>query len=324
MIINPDYDLTKPIQSAIRSKAPYVGVPMPGHAPLIFKRSQLAGALKGVKVVHMEVEAYPSGVRVLSVEGTAGPRVRTRCRLVSVPRHAFWSRNTEPYQAMAKWKPTMAPARVKAPKQTKYDKALIVLQKRLVKLGDRPHLRNPATAAGHPASDRESCLKWYQQKSLRGQVGALGNATRHGKLTSREFYDAMDALPGIGKVTRYSELDTRQKESVQGGKNNVAYRLGRNGFFDYADPSRLWHFMPTLKTWCDSKPYGLRPLEDDKDEKRWGVERYYPVLEWLRQREEILSAIASIREMQQSNVIPMPPQDSQAPTFEEFIRQMAA
>lgn len=314
MIINQDYDLTKPIQSAIKSKAPYVGVPMRGYAPLIFKRSQLAGALKGVKPVYMEVETYPNGVRVLTVEGTAGPRVRTRTRFVSIPRSAFWNRNSEAYQAMAKWKPTMAPKAKSAPKQTKYDKALITLQKRLDKLGDRPRLLNPATAAGSPAHDRESCLKWYQQKSLRGQVGALGKQTRTGQLDSRQFYAAMDALPGIGKVTRYSELDTRQKESLQG---DIRSRLCRGNFLDYANPERLWRFMPALKTWNYGKPYDLSPRQD---EKRWGVERYYPVLEWKRERDEILSAMASIREMQ-DKVIPISPVP---PTFQEFMRQMAA
>jgi len=109
MIINPEYDLTRPIRTAIRSKAPYVGIPMPGHAPLIFKRSQLAGALKGVKPVYVEVEIHPNGDRVLTVEGTAGPTIRTRTRFISIPRSAFWNRNTETYQAMAKWKPTMMP-----------------------------------------------------------------------------------------------------------------------------------------------------------------------------------------------------------------------
>jgi hypothetical protein len=71
MIINSDYDLTKPIQSAIKSKAPYVGVPMPGHAPLIFKRSFLAGALQGVKPIYIEVDMVGGGNYVLTVEGTA-------------------------------------------------------------------------------------------------------------------------------------------------------------------------------------------------------------------------------------------------------------
>ncbi len=212
----------------------------------------------------------------------------------------------------------MAPAKIKAPKQTKHDKAIITLQKRLAKLGDRPHLYNPATAAGHPSHDREACLNWYQQKSLRGQVGALGKLTRTGNLDSRQFYAAMDALPGIGKVTRYSELDTRQKESIQG---DIRYRLGRNGFFEYANPKVLWKFMPTLKVWCGHKPYGLSPLgEDYHNEPRWGAGRYEPVLAWKRERDEILSAIESIREMQ-NKVIPISPVP---PTFEEFIAQMAA
>ena len=314
MVINQEYDLTKSIQSAIKAKAPYVGVSMPGHAPLIFKRTLLAGALKGVKPIYIEVNTYPSGVRILTIEGTAGPNVRTRCRLVSIPRTAFQTWGSDVRDAMDKWKPTMT-VKVKAPKQTKFDKAIIVLEKRLVKLGNRPHLANPATATGHSSHDHESCLKWYKQKSLRGQVGALGKMTRTGKLDSRQFYAAMDALPGIGKVTRYSELDTRQKESI---KRDIRDSFGRNGFFDYSNPKILWRFMPILKTWNGGKPYGINPLEDDyQDQPHWGIKRYEPVLEWQREREEILSAIKSIREMQVT-VIPT------APTFEEFIKQLAA
>lgn len=317
MVANQEYDLTKPIQSAIKSKAPYVGIPMPGHAPLIFKRSILAGALTGVKPCYIQVNTLESGLRVLTVEGTAGPRVRTRCTLYSIHRKEFTGWNSEVKKAMDKWKPTMMPKAKAAPKQTKFDKAILTLEKRLVKLGNRPYLHNPATAKGHVSHDHESCLKWYQQKSLRGQVGALGKMTRTGKLDSRAFYAAMDALPGIGKVTRYSELNTRQKESVQGDKCDWRYRLGRNGFFDYANPQVLWRFMPTLKTWQGGKPYGLSPLADDHDSPRWGTERYEPVLTWLREREEILSAIQSIREMQKG-VIPI------APTFQEFIKKIAA
>jgi hypothetical protein len=314
MIINVDYDLTKPIQSAIKAKAPYVGVPMPGHAPLIFKRSLLAGALKGVKPVYIEVNVLESGLRVLTVEGTAGPRVRTRCSIYSIRREQFRLWGSEVKKAMDKWKPTMT-LKVKAPKSTKFDKAIIVLEKRLAKLGDRPRLYNPAIATGYHSSDRESCLKWYQQKSLRGQVGALGKQTRTGGMDSRQFYTAMDALPGIGKVTRYSELDTQQKESI---KRDIRDTFGRNGFLDYANPKMLWRFMPNLKTWCGGKPYGLQPLgEDYQDEPRWGAKRYEPVLEWQRERKEILSAIASIREMQ-VEVIPAPP------TFQEFMEQIAA
>jgi len=319
MISNPDYDLAKPIQSAIKSKAPYVGVPMPGHAPLIFKRSLLAGALKGVKPIHIEVTNHENGLRTLTIEGTCGPRVRTRCTLYSIHRKEFGNWNSEVRKAMDKWKPTLAPAKSKAPKQTKFDKAIIVLEKKLVKLGDRPRLANPAIAEGHPSHDRESCLKWYAQKSLRGQVGSLGKRTRKGELDSRQFYAAMDTLPGIGKVTRYSELDTRQKESIQ---RDIRDRLGRNGFFDYANPTMLWRFMPTLKTWQGGKPYSLRPI--DKEDVHWGVERYYPVLNWQRERAEILAAIESISDMQQQSKIVSITPERVAPTFEEFIQRMAA
>jgi hypothetical protein len=312
MIINPEYDLTKPIQSAMKSKAPYVGIPMPGHAPLIFKRSLLAGVLCGVKPIYMNVDVLENGVRVLTIEGVCGPRVRTRCRLVSIQRNALISCHSEVKKAMDKWKPTMMPKAKSAAKQTKFDKSILVLEKRLAKLGSCPRLPNPTTVTGHVSHDADSCLKWYQQKTMRGQVGALGKMTRTGKLDSRQFYAAMDALPGIGQVTRYSELDTRQKESIRG---DIRYRMGRNGFFDYANPAVLWRFMPSLKMWNGGKPYELRPIDDDKDNPRWGVSRYERVLAWKRERDEMLSAIQSIREMQ---TVPI------APTFQEFMEQIAA
>jgi hypothetical protein len=250
---NDDYDLAAPIQTAIKAKSPYVGVPMPGHAPLIFKRSLLAGALKGVKPVYIQVDTLDNGVRVLTVEGTAGAHVRTRCRIVSIARRCLtrgaWG---EERKAMDKWKPSMVSKAIPAaPKSTKHDKAILVLEKRLIKLGNRPSLANPATATGYARQDHAEWLKWYQQKSLRGKVGALGKMTRTGVLDSREFYKAMDALPEIGKVTRFSELDTRQKESIQ---RDVRDRFGRNGFFDYSNPKVLWNFMPSLKY-----GYGGRP-----------------------------------------------------------------
>lgn len=295
MVINQEYDLTKSIQTAIKAKAPYVGVSMPGHAPLIFKRALLAGALKGVKPAYIEVEAHPNGVRTLTIEGTAGPRTRTRCRIISIDRKVFYNWQSEARKAMDKWKPTMAPKVKSAPKSTKFDKAIIVLEKRLAKLGECPHLVNPTTVTGYASSDRESCQKWYAQKSLRGQVGSLGKKARTGKLDSREFYAAMDALPGIGKATRYSELDTRQKES-----------LHNQGFFGYANPKVLWRFMPSVKTWCGGKPYGLQALDDGHyNAPRWGAERYEPVLEWKRQRKELLLAIESIKGMQVA-VMPTP------------------
>ena len=75
MVANPEYDLARPLASALKAKAPYVGIPIPGHAPLIFNRLFLVRALKGVRPVHVEVLTHPDVAdRWLVVDGLANER----------------------------------------------------------------------------------------------------------------------------------------------------------------------------------------------------------------------------------------------------------
>lgn len=87
------------LRSALRGKAKFVGLSMDGHAPLIFKRSRLVAALKGVTVLSAYVicglEAVNGGsfthyakgtVRLLCVEGTAGMSTRTSFKMCSLTR----------------------------------------------------------------------------------------------------------------------------------------------------------------------------------------------------------------------------------------------
>lgn len=93
MISNEEYELSKPLASALKGKAPFVGLPIPGHAPLIFKREFLQRALKGVKPVYIGVETVEgSTARALVIEGVAGSRVRTKYRLFPIDRNRLLGR----------------------------------------------------------------------------------------------------------------------------------------------------------------------------------------------------------------------------------------
>jgi hypothetical protein len=176
MIANPDYDLARPLASALRAKAPYVGIPLPGHAPLIFRRDFLARALKGVRPVNIEVKTWESGARYLVIDGVAderpGSRVRHHMKMRAIPRAEFrgWQRNS-PRAEMEKWKPTMAVssavAKAAAPacRVTKYDKAILKLEKQLAKLGARPKIANPAVTHGLDYDYEETTTMRKPQKS---------------------------------------------------------------------------------------------------------------------------------------------------------------
>lgn len=88
MVFNPDYDLSRPLASALKAKAPYVGIPIPGHAPLIFNRLLLYRAMKGVRVVNVEVLAglIDDDGRYLVVDGIAEEKWRERSGLGHISR----------------------------------------------------------------------------------------------------------------------------------------------------------------------------------------------------------------------------------------------
>lgn len=55
--MNPDYDLARPLASALKAKAPYVGIPIPGHAPLIFNRLLLVRAAQSTMAATVSILA---------------------------------------------------------------------------------------------------------------------------------------------------------------------------------------------------------------------------------------------------------------------------
>lgn len=292
--MNAQYDLARPLASALRAKSPYVGLPMPGHAPLIFKRSLLVGALRGVKPVNIEVETLDNGARYLVIDSVASTRCRSRSRFVSIPRQRFKMWGTPEAKAMDKWSAKGKP--VTTPKNTKHATAIAKLEKQLAKLGARPTIFNIATATGYRhVLDRQIWQDWYAQKSLRGKIGALGAQVREGKITSRELYTALDALPGIGEVKRFSDLTayTRRRNGIN-SKTSIRH-AERNGFFDYADPKILWTFTGMASHYGGGRPDLYGDAWDDPT--RWGATRYAPVLEWSRERAELLSQIEAVKAM---------------------------
>lgn len=287
--MNTEYDLARPLASALKASAPYVGIPIPGHAPLIFNRDKLKRALSGVKPIYIAVLIHDNGNRSLTVEGVAGPRCRTSLRMLSLPRSVFNpNRYSEPYMTMQKWNPVKSKPRVHS-RTTKYDKAIAKLERQLAKLGDRPHICNPSLAHSEVSENyREQFLQWHRQKDLRRKIGYLGVQTHAGKLTAHELYLALSKLT---TVKRYSDFTKKQLERM-----GIEIGWKHNGFFDYCDPKNLWKFLPDVNNfWQQSRPklcWGDWEAWEERD--RWGSERYAPVLEWSHRRQELLSQIAAL------------------------------
>ena len=308
MIANPDYELSGALQSALKAKAPYVGVPIPGHAPLIFKRTLLAASLKGVRVVNVDVlggaDENGDAGRYLVVDGVAGERFngqvcvgRTRhhMKVRAIPRRHFRIPGYEPANVMSKWieKERKGKAAPPAPtgKTAKYLKAIAKLEKQLDRLGSRPEIFNPALATTERVPDgwRKEWSRWREERELRAKIGAAAKAGR----TSKELYAALRGA-GLAEVRTFSQLNTAERRSLVGGSRYSRSQTG-NGegtYLDYAQPRNLWRFQPGL---LHRRPeiWG----EDFADSERWGAGRYKVVLEWIRDRTELESRIAGVRVM---------------------------
>lgn len=290
--MNHEYDLAKPLASALKASAPYVGIPIPGHAPLIFNRAKLKSALRGVKPVYIDVEVHENGQRSLVVEGVASARCRTSLRMRSLQRNVFYSGRSEAARAMDKWNPLKQRS---ATRTTKYEKAIAKLERQLVKLGNRPAIPNPCLASSRGDHYREEFLRWHRQKDLRRKIGRLAIAVRGvDGLSARELYVELAKLT---TVKRYSDFTEKERERIVGKAP-----LGHNGFFVFADPRNLWKFLPEVSSsWMHARPrlyWGtLAEWQKRERKERWGAQRYLPVLNWLHERDGLLSQIAAVRAM---------------------------
>lgn len=202
------------------------------------------------------------------------------------------NRYSAPYMAMEKWNPLKERA---ATRTTKYDKAVAKLERQLVKLGGRPRISNPCLSSSGGDHYREAFLAWHRQKDLRRKIGRLAIAVRKiDGLSAREFYGELAKLT---KVKRYSDFTAKERERILG-----KIPFGHDGFFLFADPENLWKFLPEVSSsWMHARPrlyWGTWAAWQEWERKeRWGAQRYQSVLEWSREREELLSRIAAVRAM---------------------------
>ena len=70
------------VRAALRSAAPVVAIPIPGHAPFCIRAKMLKGALKGVVIDSVEI----TETRWLKIKGHAG-NVHTSCSIVPMSRY---------------------------------------------------------------------------------------------------------------------------------------------------------------------------------------------------------------------------------------------
>jgi hypothetical protein len=306
MVFNPQYDLSRPLASALRAQAPFVGIPLPGHAPLIFNRLFLWRALKGVKPVHVAVQILEDGERLLIVDGVADERGRVRHHMKIRSLHrGRWEDRRAIEAAMDKWKPRSP----NAPKISKWQAAIAKLQRQLDRLGARPKIANPCLACSHvPNSWRNDWLRWRAEKPLRAKIGALARQAHAGTLTAQAFYTALATLT---TVRRFSDLNTRERRSLA-TRSDVDRERGyrpEGTYLDFVDPKNLWQYLPELLH-CRPRIYGEDYFSGDNQEMdesggripRWGIRRYDVVLEWSRARRELESQIAGIRQMEEQAV----------------------
>lgn len=305
MQTNTDYDLAKPLATAIRAKAPYVGVPISGHAPLVFNRAKLCRALKGVKPLDVSIQAVEgSKVRLLVVEGIAGPRVRTKLRMAALPVH--WWKTYEGRTALGSWRDAEMKARDKSAvrcKPTKgFNHAVATvkrLQRELDKMGHEYSLPNPclrgryeyqwtAESRAHTEAD---WLDYRRTKRMRTLVGALSRTASRKNWSSRELYAAMTQRGW--EFTRYSDVRQPAKERYA------------HGYFDYV--RNLWRFVRGTgsQSFLQMRRYNqpewmreaMRRIVDPSGEPNdlgWGSARYYVKLEDMRQRQSLRAQIEAI------------------------------
>lgn len=335
MQMNLDYDLAKPLATALKVRAPYVGIPMPGHAPLTFDRKKLSACLKGVKPTNIEVivgdaeyktEINPTGKwndqkkisfhdRWIKVEGYAsGGRVRTRLIFKAIPAH-YW-RSWQGKAALKSWRETEQRERQKiilAPTSPADRKRIALVRKatdtlkRLLreveKLGRPYPLYNPSVPRLREAANehqREGYGSLRRTKRMRTIIGGIARQAIKQNWSSQQLYKHLTA--------RGIEFE---KMSDMTGKYREMY--GAENFYDYL--RNLHRFVygtgmhHVIKPW--ERQYG-RPSADDM--KQWGGERYMVKLADIQMRRSLQNQIDSVREILIANGAGPKP----VPTAESF------
>lgn len=289
------------IESAIRAKAPIVGIPQDGEAPFCFKRAILADSLKGLKIIdagiQLALDGKPENSRLVIYAAGAG--VKAVRSLVPMYRGRFlldqWAWADGERKRLG---------RKSLPKVSGKEKKLIQLRKQLAKLGPLSTPRHPmlddgynglaarmehdarayegwqrlvdpangylaeGTTVERPLTLGEQWAKWKAEADTRRWIQTRARMVKAGKMTTAQLYKALEAK-GI-KARRWSDLNTRERERCKD----------------------LFGFLGTLWEFCGlaGKPYWFKA----EAERELGAKHYEYWLEGLHKRKEIQSMIEGI------------------------------
>jgi hypothetical protein len=297
MTVNPEYVFTTTFAKAIKGTAPFVGVPVPGHAPLVLDRKRLCGALRGVTPVNIEV-VWTGNARSLLVEGVDG-NVRTRMRMVCRS-WKEWAvqREMDRWEASQRRKSVKTislPAGADRKAAAEYRKQAALLSKlnrELDKLGyEHTLLYNPAVPreSGHSYSEYYAG-SWrlnYGGKRLRTIIGGIAAQARRDGWTNIRLYKE---LTGHGiSFTKLSDMTMTVRE-----------RRGAVSFHSY---------LKNLYCFCQGTGYSspgsnsLRGEWNRGDRQTWGGERYMVKLADMQTRRSLQTQIDSIKAMMEQAAI---------------------
>lgn len=293
MKTNPEYEF---LSKAVKGTAPFVGVAVPGHAPLVLDRKRLSGALRGVTPMNVEVVWAEDGRgRSLLVEGMDG-RVRTRLRMVcrSWKDYAVqlemdrWTREQQRKQVRTAFAPANLDRRAAA-EFNRQAALLHKLERELVKLGATYTLYNPAVPRLREVD--ESTYNYYgpvwqairDGKRLRTIIGGIAAQARRENWTNLRLYKELEAHEI--KFEKLSSMTAKEREQ----------RVAET-FFDYL--KNLYRFCE-----CCGNHYGksywqmVRGKYAAQDHQQWGPERYMAKLADLQMRRSLQSQIDSVKAM---------------------------
>lgn len=306
MQLNLDYDLAKPLASALKVKAPYIGIPMPGHAPLTFDRKKLSACLKGVRPTNIEVltnEDKPGSThtRWLRVEGYASNgRIRTKLTIKAIPA-VFW-RSREGKQALRDWRDAEMRERTRqalAPtdrhQAATVKRALITLKRLTKELQILPPytLYNPTVPhlSGTPSeSERQRVSRLQETRRHRTILGAIAAQARREQWSSVQLYKYLTQR-GY-HFDKLSDMTGRERE-LKGAEDFRAYLANLHRFVSESG----------LKGQTASFPEGYtgRHSYRRKDNNNWGPERYMYKLAELQSRRSLQAQIDSVRQILADN-----------------------
>lgn len=258
------------VESAIRAKAPIVGIPIEGQRPFALRRDVLTGSLKGMRIIEAAIQMplESTGRCLLQVfavtpGGVKGTRTYYPLTAYDAGRLA---KEWAAAQRKARSKPA-APKGARARHIAKLRKQLCAPKRPTFALLEDGQQAEPVpviTAGQH-------WRRWKQQAKQRRDVQRIARRVLAGTLTLAKAYGEVEAL-GL-EVRRYSSLNTREKREY---------------------PDLTTAFLPKLWQFCGlvSKPWGFEPM--DHHEADYGPRHYERWLSEVRKRNQLLSEIAAI------------------------------